>query len=295
MFSSSFDPSSRKAQASALAVAAAAAGLLATFSAPASANEIGIQFAGAASSTSSAVGTPLPSTQAAGVVSQTNWNTEGAGSNQTGVSGLVDSSGTLVPNLLVAWTSAYGADISGGGGHGSLDTGLNDLYSAHLESPYGVGGSGSYPVGNNRVQAYLSGIPYASYDIYVYTGNRGGNPGEVLQSSSATWDTSTGSGTITYSTAKTITFNDLAASTYTLGDNYVEFTGLTGSTQYLVAALQGNPGNTTGGANLSGLNNGFAGIQIVESSAIPEPATLGLMAVAGAGILLLKRRHPKQA
>ena len=45
-------------------------------------------------------------------------------------------------------------------------------------------------------------------------------------------------------------------------------------------------------------NNGIIGLtsfEVSSPSAIPEPAALGLMAVAGAGILLLKRRQPKHA
>lgn len=60
----------------------------------ASAAEIGIQFYGAQ--------TALPSTQAAGVVSQDNWNTESANINTAGATGLLDSGGNTVANLNVA-------------------------------------------------------------------------------------------------------------------------------------------------------------------------------------------------
>ena len=81
------------------------------------------------------------------------------------------------------------------------------------------------------------------------------------------------------------------------------------NTSYIPALLETgtNPSQFEIGASAGGVSAGVADFRIYNTqlssdqvsslynSVIPEPATLGLMAVAGAGILLVKRRKPKQA
>ena len=121
MFSSSFYPSSRKAQVSALAVAAAAAGLLAMFPARASANEIGIDFSNALN-TNSATPVPIPANTLAGVVPQLNWNNAATATNPDTLATVVDNTGATVSNM----TATYGANgsfdnYSAGGNFTSAD------------------------------------------------------------------------------------------------------------------------------------------------------------------------------
>lgn len=207
-------------------------------------------------------------TAAAGVISQGNWNNE-AGNSGTAITGLSDSTGTVVSGLSLSYTSDYNV-----GSATSSTSGFDQLYSGHLESAYAAAATGN--AGSNRVTAYLTNIPYTSYNLYVYTSNKGSG-GTVYESTSGASNGGAPVGT------NGMAYSDAAASTYIADDNYVEFTGLTGSSQYLVGS---NATNSGGG----GFNSGFAGLQIVSTTpAVPEPATLGVVA-AGLGMLLLKRR-----
>ena len=271
MFFSSFYPSSRKAQAPALAVAAAAAGLLALFPVRASANEIGVQFVGSPTTPQ-----PLAPGTSAGApgVAQTHWNAV-TGSSFTNVA-LNDNTGASTTALLNGSANGtyYGGNVSDTPGDTELTSG--ELFNGWTGSP----------------TMTVSNIPYAEYDVYVYAALDNNTRIETLEltpsggsASYQSFGTSTGGSTWVLSNNPVAGWNGTTPTTQPTrpaSATYAEFAGITANSFTLA---WGAPGN-------GGLN----GIQIVESSApIPEPATLGLMAVAGAGILLLKRRQPKQA
>lgn len=233
---------------------------LAAFVGAAQAQIVSIQFSG--------TGTALSSTISAGAVSATNWNSEAASSG-SGITGLVDSTGATVSGLSLTYTSNGNV----GGGSPGGDQGLQDLYSSHLESPYSADATGT--VANNRVALLLTNIPYAAYDIYVYTRNAGNN--------SKVWQSTTNfytSNADIASNSTSIAYTDAGASTYVNGGNYVVFTGLTGTQQFLL-----DSGILDGGG--SNNNSGFAGVQIV--SAVPEPSTYAMM-LGGLGLLMVLRR-----
>ncbi len=223
---------------------------------------VSIQFSG--------TGTALSSTISAGVVSAVNWNSEAASSGSA-ITGLVDSSGATVSGLSLTYTSNGNVGGSGAGG----DQGFQDLYSSHLESPYGVDTTSTGPIGDtNRVLISLSGITYSSYDIYVYT--RNGDKGSNAYISPVNLFTTSASPNIG-AQSTSISYTDTFASTYVNGDNYVVFTGLSGSQQFLFDSIDFGNNN----------NSGFAGVQIV--SAVPEPSTYAMM-LGGLGLLMVLRR-----
>ncbi|HEX4123821.1 MAG TPA: VPLPA-CTERM sorting domain-containing protein [Tepidisphaeraceae bacterium] len=216
-------------------------------------------------------GTPLPAGDSTGVVSLPYWNLESSNAG-SGITGLADSSNSPVGGLTLQYTSAYNVTV---GGTPATDEG--DLYSNHLESPYSAATTG--PVDSNRVAAYITGIPYASYDIYVYTSDKNSG-GDVYES---TTDFYTSSASIAPNSTS-MAFTDASnTSTFVAGDNYVEFTGLSGSDQFLLssdAVLSGG----------GGYNSGFAGIQIVNTGT-PEPASVCLLMAGAAGMLMHRRRR----
>ena len=281
MFSSSFYPSSRKAQVSALAVAAAAAGLLAMFPARASANEIGIDFSNALN-TNSATPVPIPANTLAGVVPQLNWNNAATATNPDTLATVVDNTGATVSNM----TATYGANgsfdnYSAGGNFTSADPnqiGDQDLYSAAIHTFNGTGSPGSY-----YSTITVTNIPYATYDVYAYVSSAGntltnGTPGLVNFNGTLSGTTLTGGTTVSYTSANSAQY----------GSNYVQITN-GGVGNYVL--LQNVTGSTLN-VYESSTNGEMEGIQIVQAEApIPEPATLGLMAVAGAGLLLVGRKR----
>jgi hypothetical protein len=129
----------------------------------------------------------------------------------------------------------------------------------------------------------ITNIPYASYDVYFYRNGTEANAAtRAGQFTIGAQDryvrgglpdpTSTGTGYVlsndTTNTGGSITQG-----------NYVVFTGLSGSS--LTASFNGvNAGDTT-------LRNKVVGFQIVQT---PEPASAGLVGLAGLGLLARRRR-----
>lgn len=130
---------------------------------------------------------------------------------------------------------------------------------------------------NGNAVLTINGLsPNATYDIYAEVNPMffASNPTaeEITSGSTAYYLNSSNTlGTWVQSTATS------AASATTA--NYVEFTGLTGAaTQTLTVVDNGNA-------------YGLDGVQIVSTgSAIPEPATLGLLGVGAMGLLLKRKR-----
>jgi hypothetical protein len=226
-----------------------------SISAAAHAASIGIQFA---QSSKPELFLAAGDTAGASGVAQTNWNPLAA--NFTTASDFKDSTGTTITGTSLS--------RSGGGeyfaGNGFADgTGDRKLASSSILAAFG-----------GTVSVTLSGIPYATYDVYVYGEN-----------DAAGRYTSIGDGTSHVSFGTTSTASSWIPGTGTWDGtgtadsdpvaNYARFTGETSSSLTITWKSQGN----------SGVN----GIQIVQS--VPEPGSAGMIGgLAGLLCLFMRRR-----
>jgi hypothetical protein len=228
---------------------------------PAHSQEIGVNFEGAGAVT-------LAPTDVAGAVAQDHFNnTPGvptSGGSSVTLSMLADSTGAATATNLT-FTADYNQ-----GGTAASSSGYDELFAGGIESPYAAGPTGAAT--NNRDTLDLSAIPYSSYDVYIYVANA---PGSIYQNTS---DSSIGTNSLAY------TAGSPGEGVYTAGVNYVEFTGLTGATQYFVAS---DATNSAGG----GFNSRIDGFQIVD--VVPEPGTWALLGVGCAAIVLLTVRRQR--
>lgn len=204
-------------------------------------------------------------TDAAGVsgVRVTNWN------NVRMTSGSVTALGT---NLVYSDGTSVGGTFSAAFNlrSTSIAPSTTETNDARLFQGFSqLGNFGTDPVTAGNLT--LTGIPFASYAIYVYvTGqqtNRGGSISlgdETFYIRGGTTPSSDGSG---YLLATSTTY-DAAALASVSGGNYVLFDGLSGASQTisLEALFMGDSTN---------LRFNIAGIQIVDTS-IPEPSQAGL-------------------
>jgi hypothetical protein len=225
----------------------------------------------------------LASTSIAGVaaVAQSSWNnlqiSNGDGNghwNGLQVSGtLTDSTGAAVSGLsLIAGGNSY-EQFNDPSLPTALDTAESKPYS-NDGAAGNWGGSGTWQVMENGAiypSGYfdLSGIPYSSYNVFVYVAPNGGNGGynntvAITAISGGSVDPVTTDGVFTYG---------WSPNTWAQGINMVEFTGNTASRILVNMPYTGN------------WNGGVAAIEIV---ATPEPASLALLALGG--LLVLPRR-----
>jgi hypothetical protein len=223
-----------------VAFIAATTALLGASAVSASAQIIGVNFQGLDTNT-------LLSSDATGVVSASNWN------NLTAHNGtapaLVDSTNTTT-TLSLIYTSQYNV-----GGTPGTSTPFNNLYGSHLESPYVVADTDTFAQAissNNRVTLSLTDIPYTTYNLYIYVG---GNAGDIYQTSTVS---------TVINTAAKLSYTDAnpGGQNFIAGDNYVEFTGLSGSTQYIY-------GGAPSAADAGGYN----------TAPTPEPSSYALLLV----------------
>ena len=135
----------------------------------------------------------------------------------------------------------------------------------------------SSPASPLNATVEFSGLnPGGTYDLYVYSAYVDGNTAAGANTPTVSLNLTKGTASTTsYSYTYNMSDANLLAS-YQLGTNYEEFSNVTPD-------ASGNI-QVDGTAMNSSLFNG------VQIYAVPEPATLGLVAVGGLGLLLLKRR-----
>lgn len=242
-----------------LVSALAALALLLTGIAASHAQSVGVNFTG----TDNAGNTfPLGFNTVAGIVPQSNWNDADGNFGNFQPSFVFDSNGNT-PGIGIDYSgptlSSSQTDASLGGNY-TLTKGFLDINPPVPPAP-----------GGGLPGVSFTGIPYASYDVYVYVD--GAAPG------TATYLLGTASQTVMTGTAYSGVFQPATGNS--AGD-YIRFSGLSGA-------------NFT----LSGVSLNAApvdGIQIVNLAPAPVPeastvVSLGLMLALGAGGLAVSRRR----
>lgn len=264
----------------------------------ASATSIGINFS--TGNTANPNLDTLTASQTAGVVAQANWNNVNLGGKYSaGPVALVDSTGAATTATASVTGRAQGYNISETTGT-QPDAANGDQILMNGGS-YGVNNTSGFGQPDHAngytVVATVQNVPYATYNVYVYGLVDHGNTNEGLAIGTGTVSVANNVGTFTptsvvYETTPTpnaagyIDGTTASGFTYTqatstnanlptAGADYAEFTGVTGSS-FAVGALYG-----------SNASPAIEGIQIV---AVPEPASVGLLCVGAAALLLIKKR-----
>lgn len=256
-----------KVQLCGLLAAAVAAGL-GLAAADADAASIGVNFSGGQNNAQNIA--PLASSDLTGAVQQMNWNNAG-GDGTTGngttanvqspTAGVLVNSAGAATTAAITWTSTNSWSIAN-----SVRTPADaELLNGYLDNTAAA----------TPTTVTITNIPYARYDVYAYVGSDGNARTGHVTIGSTTFYFSTNSNNNPPAFVQA-TATDLASAQLA---TYAKFTSVTGSSFTLTNTRDGN-------------NVGLHAIQIVDTTPVPEPAAVGLLAVGGAGLLARRRRRP---
>ncbi|NNM86831.1 MAG: PEP-CTERM sorting domain-containing protein [Phycisphaerales bacterium] len=244
------------------------------------ANSIGLNLSGGNGGPYNLDATPPGLT--AGVVAQDNWN-DLSGNSQTSPSSAFHDSTGAATTATATWS---GPDTWGTFGSSQSNADLQ-LLNGYLDSNHNTGSNHTVTPATITV----SGLTYSSYEVIAYFNsdhlntNTNAAFGNVSIGSTKYYYTAIGPVSADYSPSPyrqtTTTTDPGVASSSDLAD-YAVFTGLSGSSFTLTL--------TPEGVALSGNNSGIAGLQIVDTTAVPEPATMGMFAAGAMGLLIASRR-----
>lgn len=191
----------------------------------------------------------------------TNWNNTPSGGVASGLIEDLNDSNGMATTTDVEW-SAGGA---WGDGTANTDAGAGNGAAQLLRGYLDDSTPGGVPT---DIVITITNIPYTSYDIVVYHSSDDGGTGN--------WRTVTLTGGITGNASGPIDqWND----DQDLDHRSVVFTDLSGSSMTITAAGR-NGGN----------RGSIAGIQIVDTSVVPEPSSAALIGMAAIGFTLRRRR-----
>ena len=200
---------------------------------------------------------------------------------------------TLYPNTTLQGLSIYNSAL---GATGAADSSLTP--DQQLYNGASVAAGFSNTVG---MEVVLQNIPYKTYDVYVLVDALNINTA-IDEVQNFAGGVVGGAGTPIYLTDSpgqqagidSVAFpgyvqaTGTTTATATSGADYVLFSGLTNANDTI--DLQDWTANHGGAPYDSSI--AISGLEIVQqASAIPEPATLGLMGVLGAGLLLVGRKR----
>jgi hypothetical protein len=229
-------------------------------------------------------GLPVPNTEA-GVVLAYNWNDSWSenysayayGSGVT-VNNLFDNTGTAT-TTSITYNSYNGYHITSPNPSQDADGSYNrDMLNGFLNA-----GPATWSPAITYDSTTFNSIPYAQYNIYVYVSDDTAGRVALVSDGSMTFDLSTmGSAEVSGANASLIQSSDTSG--LNPSADYVEFTGLTGSSLTLTVT----PGDQTPA------DAAWVGLAAVQIVAVPEPATLALAAIGGMVALVLGRR-PKNS
>jgi hypothetical protein len=215
------------------------------------------------------------STTAGAEVVQDNWNNLMGNGNITAP--LVDDSGSLVTTTSIVSTQWGNGNVVLAGAE--LSDGDRLMMNGYMDNGGGAQG------------ATVSGITYATYDVYIYQDGGNNNKSgtyQVLDASDDTvlasqnsYDRATFTGTYVEASSVGIGGTGLDINGDPINSNYIKFTGLT-TTDIKIRATGFNlPGESTQRA-------GISGFQIVD--AVPEPSTTALLGLGGLALIFRRRK-----
>lgn len=194
---------------------------------------------------------PITATTGVVPVSISGWN-EIDGNAGTNVEPIFDSTGTVIPDMTLSFTS--------NNSYSTTNTNLGGLLDSYIDS--------------GSIVVTVTNIPYAEYDVYAYVGSNGND----RDSAGGT----VGSETLSFSTdsrdATSFTLTADPSQVYPAA-NVLLFTNVSGSTlTYLQAGA------------VAGLGNGLNGLEIVRVVPEPSPCAMILGGLALLGFCLRRQR-----